>query len=172
MGLWKGWIFPRPLWYVRAKTRCQVTFHLSTTSKNYHQHRCSLMIIQKVALANLGISLEVHFSMFYHFYHGLLYCSMDRHGCPDGWGRFCGRMRTIVAPVKRNIIWILSIFDLGWASWFYNGILKETLGKMKNFGWWWRPKFQPFKSMIWIPAYFIVKLLKSPGYLISEVLQP
>ena len=60
-------------------------FHLLTTSKNFHQRQCSLMIIQKVAMANLGISLEIYFSMFYHFYHGLLYCSMDRHGCPDGY---------------------------------------------------------------------------------------
>ena len=100
--------------------------HLVTNIR--HQHRCNrLMIIQKVAMANLGISLEVYFSMFYHFYHGLLYCSMDRYGCLDGWGRFSGPMRNIEATVKRNIIWFLSIFNLGWASWLRNGILKERL---------------------------------------------
>ena len=102
-------------------------FHLLTTSKNFHQRQCSLMIIQKVAMANLRISLEIYFSMFYHFYHGLLYCSMDRHGCPDGWGRFSGRVRTVKATMKRNLIWFLSILNLGWASWIYNGILKERL---------------------------------------------
>ena len=24
--------------------------------------------------------MEIYFAMFYHFYHGLLYWSMDRHG--------------------------------------------------------------------------------------------
>ena len=40
-------------------------------------------IIQEMAMANIRLSLEIHFAMFYHFHHGLLCWSMDRHGCPD-----------------------------------------------------------------------------------------
>ena len=40
-------------------------------------------IIQEMAMANIRLSLEIHFAMFYHFHHGLLCWSMDRHGCPE-----------------------------------------------------------------------------------------
>ena len=40
-----------------------------------------------------------------------------------------GRLVSVTA-LKRNIIWFLSIFNLGWISWICDGIFKERLSKM------------------------------------------
>ena len=129
-------------------------------------------------MANAGLSLEIHFSVFYHFHHGLLCWSMDRHGCPDFGSQVVhrmdsihGRPREYPVNVKKehhlvhiNIQFGVSQSDLQW----------HTQGKVQNE----RLKIQigdngqnseSTKSMIWIPGYFIVKLLKSPGASISQV---
>ena len=42
-----------------------------------------------------------------------------------------GRLTSVTA-LKRNIIWFLSIFNLGWASWICNGIFKEMFRKTSD----------------------------------------